>query len=151
MNKMLAGFDGLNNLPYGLSFPTEEMTDQEILQALYSQSSWDGFNVRGFDNGLLLKAPQQLARYQFAQGSRHKRLILSFDKGMGKTLTYLLCAKDAGFDKLIILCTKSAMLTQLKHIRIYFPEWVLKKYSTNGNQSRIHSLLSLSQYHQARM
>lgn len=67
-----------------------------------------------------LKAPQKLA---IAFGKQQKRYILSLDKGMGKTLTYLTTMQELGVEKFIILCSTNAELAQERELVRHFPQY----------------------------
>lgn len=69
--------------------------------------------------GLDMKAPQLLALEYIRQ---EPKTILSFDKGMGKTVTYLQALISSGQPKIILMCSKNAQATQRKEIRKWFPE-----------------------------
>ena len=103
----------LSKLQVEHSFPTSGVDDDELVALL-------GLETPQFllDKGLELKAPQLLA-VQFAKQSPH--FILSFEKGMGKTIVYLLAAHNAGAQRTLIICGKNAMLTQWLHLEKYFP------------------------------
>jgi hypothetical protein len=105
------------------SFPREDITDKELVNQM-------GIPLRQVGS-LTFKAPQNLVTH-YAQS--HSRFILSFDKGMGKTITYLQIMKERGFDKLIILCSQNAMLTQLSHIQRFYPEWQDRLVMVRGSR-----------------
>jgi hypothetical protein len=107
----------MNLFKHSISFPSEE-DDAAIVARLGLEPIVMHDHVFGKD--LALKAPQRLAIYH---GQIQPRFILSLDKGMGKTLTYLLLARLSGADRVIILCTRNAMSTQRSHIKRFFPEW----------------------------
>lgn len=93
------------------SFPNENMPDEDIVKAL---------GLPKYLDTLDLKAPQKLA---INFGARTPRFILSFDKGMGKTVTYLTAMHEQRPDRLLILCSKNAMLAQRREILRHFPKW----------------------------
>lgn len=93
------------------SFPSEEMTDQEIVDALGLQQPL---------TTITFKAPQLLA---INFGRTHKKFVLSFDKGMGKTLTYLAIMYLAEVDRLLILCRNSSKMAQRRELLRHFPKW----------------------------
>lgn len=99
------------------SFPGD-IDDQALIDSLGLSPIVMRDHVQKRD--VTFKAPQVLACH-FAK--THRKFILSFDKGMGKTLTYLRIAQDSEVDRIIILCTKNAMSTQRSHIRRFFPQW----------------------------
>lgn len=97
------------------SFPTGGIEDEELVKLLGLQTP-DFLKERGLE----LKPPQ-LLYVQFCKQSPLN--ILSFDKGMGKTLCYLLaCHNAAPVDKWLIVCGKSAFLTQYEHLQKYWPD-----------------------------
>lgn len=71
-----------------------------------------------------LADPQLLAIHHIDTIS--PRMILFLDKGMGKTLTYLVPSlrrlRSHPDEVLLILCTKNAMLSQIREIRKHFPD-----------------------------
>lgn len=96
--------------PY--SFPNT--TDDGVIVQALGLSNWDPLA----DKGIRFKNPQKLAiHYGIAQ----RKLILSLDKGAGKTLTYLSTFVCGGVKKFVILCSNNAKLTQQKHLDKYFP------------------------------
>lgn len=110
--------------------PTDPDTqaDQDALEVLERGLTTPAYLV---DAGLQLTNPQLLAVEQLTST---KRGILSLDKGMGKTLTYLVAAYEAGATKLVILCTKNAMSAQLREIGRYFPRWQGKTQIVMGQR-----------------
>ena len=105
------------------SFPASGISDEELVKALGLQTPQfltdAGLPVHSKVPGGSLKPPQLLA-VQFAKQAPH--FILSFEKGMGKTIVYLLAAHNSSAQRWLILCGKSAMLAQIEHIRKYWPE-----------------------------
>ena len=94
------------------SFPNP--IDDEKAVRLLGLTDWDPLA----DKGIKFKNPQKLAiHYGIAQ----RKLILSLDKGAGKTLTYLSTFVFGGVKKFVILCSNNAKLTQQKHLDKYFP------------------------------
>lgn len=99
-------------LPY--AFPQEGREDATVVGP-------DGLDIAQPLEGITFKAPQLLA---YKYGLAAKRFILSFDKGMGKTVTYLTIMRDlVGDERLLILCSRNAMLAQRRELRRYFPDW----------------------------
>lgn len=84
-----------------------------------------------------LSAPQILAN-NF--GVKRKRFVLSLDKGMGKTLTYLSIMQGLGAERFVILCTKNAMATQRREILKFFPQWADKFTFVHANGSKGRAL-----------
>lgn len=113
-------FESSVKFGYEISFPGQD--DAKAVDILDGLGELSQVTMRDhvFEKDILFKAPQNLAVWF---GHKHKRFILSFDKGMGKTITYLKIAKDSGADRIVILCTKNAMSTQRSHIKRFFPEW----------------------------
>lgn len=103
------------------SFPTTGVDDAEIVE---------GLGIAQPLSTITLKAPQLLAQHF---GSIRKRFILSFDKGMGKTITYLTICKDE--DRVVILCPKNAMLANRREILRHFPHWA-KSFTFVRNQDK---------------
>lgn len=97
------------------SFPREDVSDAALVAM---------FGITQPLPNITLKDPQLLA-YHF--GQTHKKFVLSFDKGMGKTVLYLAiiarAMQDEGHPRLVILCTKNAMLAQRREILRHFPQW----------------------------
>jgi hypothetical protein len=105
----------LERLQVEHSFPTSGLTDEELVAAI-------GLETPQFlkDAGLELKPPQ-LLYVQFAKQS--PKNILSFEKGMGKTIAYMLAMYNAAPEgPWLIICGKSAMLTQYEHAKKYWPD-----------------------------
>jgi len=95
------------------SFPANN-DDEVLVEEL-------GLHQPMLERGVTLKNPQLLA-VQF--GKQSPRFILSFDKGMGKTLTYLRIAEESGVEQILLLCTRGAMLRQFEEVKKYFPQWL---------------------------
>jgi hypothetical protein len=94
------------------SFPSDEVSDEELVRRLGLAQPYPG--VVDF------KAPQLLAT-DFA--ASHPKFILSFQKGMGKTLTYFTAAQQIGSpEHNLLLCSKAAMLRQKQEIDKFFPD-----------------------------
>ncbi|MEB3059324.1 hypothetical protein, partial [Parvimonas sp. D9] len=106
------------------SFPREDITDQEIVAALGLPRYLDTIDF---------KAPQKLA---INFGLKTDRFVLSFDKGMGKTITYLTIMHLRGVPKLLIICGKNAMLAQRREILRHFPAWAASYTFIRGNRER---------------
>ena len=92
------------------SFPVEDMDDVDIVEALRLEQPLET---------ITLKAPQLLA-YHF--GLLHPRFILSFDKGMGKTITYLATLYKTGPTKVVIVCSENAKPAQRREIERHLTE-----------------------------
>lgn len=98
---------------HAFSFPSP--TDDAIAVQNLGLADWDPLLA---EHGLKFKNPQKLAiHYGIAQ----RKLILSLDKGAGKTLTYLSTFIFGGVKRFVILCSNNAKLTQQKHLDKYFP------------------------------
>ena len=67
-----------------------------------------------------MTAPQLLAT-DFT--GKRKKIILGLDKGMGKTIVYLISSFLAGAKYIVILCPRNAMSSQRRDILKYIPEW----------------------------
>lgn len=92
------------------AFPSETFSDKQWVETL---------GLKQPIAGLEMKAPQLLALEFFRQGPKG---VLSFDKGMGKTVTYLAATLLSDAQKIVILCSKNAMATQRKEILKWFPD-----------------------------
>jgi hypothetical protein len=103
--------DDWSNFNY--AFPSEEFDDSEIVAAL-------GIEQPRLAAEIEFKAPQLLETH-FAP--RHLRHVLSYDKGMGKTLAYLHATISQNPERLLIQCGRNATLTQISHLQLYWPEW----------------------------
>lgn len=86
---------------------------------------------------ITFKAPQLLA-YHYGLQEGHSRFILSFDKGMGKTVTYLaiLYAACGPDDKVIIVCSENAKLAQRREIMRHFPRWKNRWVFVEGSKDK---------------
>lgn len=94
------------------SFPNEDATDEELVARLGLQQPMPGI--------VEFKNPQLLA-LEFAR--EHPHFILSFQKGMGKTLVYFRAAQEIGSpEHNLILCSRAAMLRQRQEVQKFFPE-----------------------------
>lgn len=96
------------------SFPSP-IDDQEAVKLL-GLEDWDPLEA---EHSFKFKAPQKLAIHY---GITTKKLVLSLDKGAGKTITYLSMMVYGGVKKFLILCSNNAKLTQQKHLDKYFPQ-----------------------------
>lgn len=108
------------------SFPSEDITDQEIVEQLGLSQPLEG---------ITFKAPQLLA-YHF--GLSHPRFILSFDKGMGKTITYLAILYHAGESdgKVIIVCSENAKPAQKREIERHLDRWKMSWTYVEGTKDQ---------------
>jgi hypothetical protein len=94
------------------SFPNEDATDEELVARLGLQQPMPGI--------VEFKNPQLLG-LEFAR--EHAKFILSFQKGMGKTLVYFRAAQEYGSpEHNLILCSRAAMLRQRQEVQKFFPE-----------------------------
>lgn len=117
LNLSLPRFDEIDWTAH--AFVNEYEDDAEVVKRLKLPQPLDT---------ITLKAPQLLAYYY---GINDPFFILGFDKGMGKTITYLLIAHYKWLEaqqsgrpiKVVILCSTNAMYTQTKEIMKYFPDW----------------------------
>lgn len=82
---------------------------------------------------LSMKAPQVLAHYY---GRTHKKHILSFDKGMGKTVTYLSVGLHGEPEKVIIVCPTNAMAAQRRELLAHFPFFADKFVFVRGQKAQ---------------
>lgn len=109
------------------SFPVEGVTDQEVVDALKIQQPL---------KSITLKAPQLLV---YAFGRTHPRFIMSFDKGMGKTIAYLATLYMMRPEKLVIVCSENAKPAQrreiVRHLHMWFDKWVFVKGDRAKRQS----------------
>lgn len=81
---------------------------------------------------ITFKAPQLLAYYF---GLYHPRFILSFDKGMGKTITYLASLYADRPNKMVILCSENAKLAQRREIIRHLQDWKLSYVFVEGQKA----------------
>ena len=79
------------------------------------------------------KAPQILGHHQIRT---KKKVILSMDKGMGKTITYVSAAFREGAVNVIICCTRNAMASQRRDILAFIPEWADKYIFVQGTAAQ---------------
>lgn len=112
------------------SFPVEDIDDRDIVRALKLEQPLET---------IAFKNPQLLA-YHF--GLTHPRFILSFDKGMGKTITYLsvlyLTGEETG--KTIILCSENAKPAQRREIIRHLERWQRRWVFVEGTKPKRKSL-----------
>lgn len=95
------------------AFPNE-LDDQTIAETLKLEQPLDS---------IVLKAPQLLVHHY---GLSHRRFILSFDKGMGKTIAYLSVlyrSRSEEKRKVIIVCSENAKLAQRREIQRHLHKW----------------------------
>lgn len=104
------------------SFPHSGLSDEEIVRQL-------GLERDPLGGTLIWKNPQLLA---LQMGQQSRRFILSLDKGMGKTVVYLQIADDINPARLLILCTRGAMLRQYEELRKYWPEKLVETVFVEG-------------------
>lgn len=118
------------------AFPSTDVSDQDLVANLEKAGEFKPlpFHLGG---DVALKAPQQLARHM---GTKTKKFILSFDKGMGKTLTYLLIAEENHDGPIIILCTKNAMSAQRKAFRKHLAHRLQDFVFVLGTRNQRHKL-----------
>lgn len=83
------------------------------------------------------KAPQILA---YNYGLTHDRFILSMDKGMGKTVTYLSVGLKGEPEHVIICCPTNAMAAQRREILRHFPFYADKFVIVRGDAYTRHKL-----------
>ncbi len=93
------------------SFPVEGITDQEICDALKLEQPFDSITY---------KAPQLLVHYF---GLTHPRFIMSYDKGMGKTIAYLGSLYATEPQRVVIVCGSNAKLAQRREIQRHLHKW----------------------------
>lgn len=108
------------------SFPNE-IDDQEIARILRLEQPLDS---------IVLKAPQLLA---YHYGLSHRRFVLSFDKGMGKTIAYLAVLYKAFPElrnKVIIVCSENAKLAQRREIERHLHQWFGKWTFVRGQRDQ---------------
>lgn len=81
---------------------------------------------------ITLKSPQLLVYYY---GLSHPRFIMSYDKGMGKTIAYLATLYMAqGFDgKVILVVSENAKLAQIREIERHLERWKLSWVFVEGS------------------
>lgn len=102
------------------AFPVEGVDDESIAEALHLTQPLET---------ITLKAPQLLVHHY---GLSHFRFVMSFDKGMGKTIAYLstlytdALAKGKPF-KVLLVCSENAKLAQRReierHLHEHFKRW----------------------------
>jgi hypothetical protein len=93
------------------SFPVEGIDDVEIVRALKLVQPLPS---------IVLKAPQLLVYYF---GLTHPRFIMSYDKGMGKTIAYLGSLYADEPTKVVIVCSENAKLAQQREIDRHLGKW----------------------------
>lgn len=106
------------------SFPVEGVTDEEIVAALKLGQPLES---------ITFKNPQLLA-YHF--GLEHPRFILSFDKGMGKTITYLAVIHQQEGGRVVIVCSENAKPAQRREIIRHCTKWDLKWTFVEGTKDK---------------
>lgn len=109
------------------AFPVEGVDDQDIVDALKLKQPL---------NSITLKAPQLLA-YHYGLG--HRRFVLSFDKGMGKTIAYLAVLYRANpelANRIIIVCSENAKLAQRREIERHLKDWHFKWTFVRGQRDQ---------------
>lgn len=106
------------------AFPVEGISDAEVVEELGLRQPLDTIE---------LKAPQLLVYYY---GLYHNRFILSFDKGMGKTITYLaiLWATSSSGGKVVLVCSENAKLAQIREIKRHFAKWGARTVFVEGSK-----------------
>lgn len=82
-----------------------------------------------------LKPPQLL---YVSYGLTHKKHIQSMDKGMGKTIAYLIVALDGEPEYVIIVCPTNAMAAQRREILRHFPFYTDKFVFIRGQAAQRH-------------
>lgn len=82
--------------------------------------------------------PPQLLYYHF--GITHPKHILSMDKGMGKTVCYLLVGLTGEPEYVIIVCPTNAMPAQRREILRHFPFYADKFVFVRGQAHQRHKL-----------
>ena len=84
---------------------------------------------------ITLKAPQLIAHYF---GLTHPRFIMSYDKGMGKTIAYLsvMYAAQEEKGKVIILCSENAKLAQVREIKRHLQRWEMSYVFVEGTRDK---------------
>lgn len=82
-------------------------------------------------------APQILA---FNFGITHPKFILSLDKGMGKTITYISIALNGSPENVVIVCPTNAMGAQRREILAHFPDYAEKFVFVRGTAAQRHKL-----------
>lgn len=104
------------------SFPVEGVSDAAVVGLLGLSQPLKTIE---------LKAPQLLCYYF---GLTHPRFIMSFDKGMGKTIAYLaiLHNMSSGRQKAVIVCSEGAKLAQRREIERHLDKWKLKWVFVEG-------------------
>lgn len=108
------------------AFPVEGVNDQDIVDALGLKQPLES---------ITFKAPQLLVYYY---GLTHPRFVLSFDKGMGKTIAYLSILYDTREQKgkTIILCGRNARLAQRREIIRHLDDWRFRWTWVEGNKGQ---------------
>jgi hypothetical protein len=95
------------------SFPDDAQPDAQVCLDLGLNQPLDTITLK----------PPQLLVYHY--GLSHDRFVLSFDKGMGKTIAYLAVLYHTRGEKTIIVCSKNAFLAQRREILRHLEEWKL--------------------------
>jgi hypothetical protein len=78
-----------------------------------------------------LKAPQLLVHYF---GLTHPRFIMSYDKGMGKTIAYLSVLYATEPTKVVIVCSENAKLAQRREIQRHLDRWKMSWVFVEGQK-----------------
>lgn len=127
--------------------PAEDMDELE-LRAGFERLGWEYSLERGASpdhikcielgvkqplSTINMTAPQLLA-YNF--GLTHPKFILSLDKGMGKTITYLSIGLTGEPENVIIVCPTNAMAAQRREILKHFPFYADKFVFVRGQVSQ---------------
>lgn len=84
-----------------------------------------------------LRSPQLLG---FNYGLTHPKHILSMDKGMGKTIVYILTLLSGEPEHVIISCPTNAMSAQRREILRHFPHYADKWVIVRGTKDQRYKL-----------
>lgn len=104
------------------SFPVEGVSDDEVVRRLGLQQPLPT---------ITLKAPQLLVHYF---GLTHPRFIMSYDKGMGKTIAYLSTLYEAESGKVVIVCSENAKPAQRREILRHLTDWSMSWVFVEGTR-----------------
>lgn len=106
------------------SFPVEDVDDAEVVKKFALEQPLPTIEF---------KAPQLLV-YHF--GLTHPRFVMSFDKGMGKTIAYLATLYEAEPGKVVIVCGNNAKLAQRREILRHLERWKKSFVFIQGNRDQ---------------
>jgi SNF2 family DNA or RNA helicase len=116
------------------AFPVEGIDDAEVCRILKLEQPLES---------IILKAPQLLVYWY---GQSHPRFVMSFDKGMGKTIAYLSILYALEPQKMVILCSENAKLAQRREIIRHLNKWTNAWVFVGGNAAQRKKIWNDPQY-----